>query len=497
MEAHYYLAIDQGTTSCRAVLFDSSFNSVCQEQKEFRQIFPKAGWVEHDALEIFEVQVEVVQKLIARAEISIQEIKSIGITNQRETVVFWDSLTGKPIYNAIVWQDTRTSKRCNLLKATKYAKKIKQKTGLIVDPYFSASKMEWILQNVVEAKVLLKEGRLLFGTIDTWLCWKLTEGRVHATDVSNASRTMLFNIHTMEWDEELLEIFNIPCDILPEVKSNVDDFGETNFLQNLEAKIPISAMAGDQQASLFGHGCFEPGMLKNTYGTGCFIMMNTGNKVVDSENGLLSTLAWRIDNQTIYALEGSVFIAGAAVQWLRDNMGIIKNASETEDLASSVEDTAGSYFVPAFAGLGAPYWNTSAKGAFLGITRATRKEHLVRAVLESIAFQNKDVLEVMMMDSNQKIDAVFVDGGASNNAFLMQFQADILGMNVQRSVIDETTAKGVAMMASIISGNKMIDFKKKTFHDKMYFPKMENHVKQELYSNWLNAVKTIDYQSYL
>lgn len=493
----YYLAIDQGTTSCRAVLFDENFNIGFKKQKEFRQIFPEIGWVEHDPMEILNTQMELVQQLIKEHRIPMEAIQSVGITNQRETVVLWDKQSGKPIYNAIVWQDTRTAQRCNLLKSTKYAKIIGQKTGLIIDPYFSASKIEWILQNVEEAKELLVQGRLLFGTIDTWLCWNLTDGKVHATDVSNASRTMLFNIHTLEWDEGLLNVFNIPKEILPEVKSNVDNFGKTDFRTHSGVTIPITAMAGDQQASLFGHACFDSGNLKNTYGTGCFIMMNTGNVVVHSENGLLSTIAWKINNEITYALEGSVFIAGAAIQWLRDNMGLLETAAESEHIAKSVEDTAGTYFVPAFAGLGAPYWNTNAQGAYMGITRATRKEHLVRAVLESIAFQNKDVLEVMITDSNQWVEAIFVDGGASNNAFLMQFQADILGMNIQRSIIDETTAKGVAMMASMATGNTMEDFRKMNIHDKIYPPKMEDSKRKFLYKQWLKAVKTIDYQSFL
>ncbi|MDD4575273.1 MAG: glycerol kinase GlpK [Bacteroidales bacterium] len=493
----YYLAIDQGTTSCRAVLFDENFNIGFKKQKEFRQIFPEIGWVEHDPMEILNTQMELVQQLIKEHRIPMEEIQSAGITNQRETVVLWDKQSGKPVYNAIVWQDTRTAQRCNLLKSTKYAKIIGQKTGLIIDPYFSASKIEWILKNVVEARELLAQGRLLFGTIDTWLCWNLTDGKVHTTDVSNASRTMLFNIHTLEWDDELLEVFNIPKEILPEIKNNVDDFGKTDFKTLCGVEIPITAMAGDQQASLFGHACFDKGNLKNTYGTGCFIMMNTGSGVVNSENGLLSTIAWKINNEITYALEGSVFIAGAAVQWLRDNMGLLETAAESEHIAKSVEDTAGTYFVPAFAGLGAPYWNTNAQGAYMGITRATRKEHLVRAVLESIAFQNKDVLEVMITDSNQLVKAIFVDGGASNNAFLMQFQADILGMNIQRSIIDETTAKGVAMMASMATGNTMEDFRKMNIHDKIYPPKMEDSKRKFLYKQWLKAVKTIDYQSFL
>lgn len=493
----YYLAIDQGTTSCRAVLFDENFNIGFKKQKEFRQIFPEIGWVEHDPMEILNTQMELVQQLIKEHRIPMEAIQSVGITNQRETVVLWDKQSGKPVYNAIVWQDTRTAQRCNLLKSSKFAKTISQKTGLIVDPYFSASKIEWILKNVVEARELLAQGRLLFGTIDTWLCWNLTDGKVHTTDVSNASRTMLFNIHTLEWDDELLEVFNIPKEILPEIKNNVDDFGKTDFKTLCGVEIPITAMAGDQQASLFGHACFDKGNLKNTYGTGCFIMMNTGSGVVNSENGLLSTIAWKINNEITYALEGSVFIAGAAVQWLRDNMGLLKTAAESEQIAKSVEDTAGTYFVPAFAGLGAPYWNTNAQGAYMGITRATRKEHLVRAVLESIAFQNKDVLEVMMTDSKELVKAVFVDGGASNNTFLMQFQADILRMNIQRSIIDETTAKGVAMMASMATRNTLDDFRKMIVHDTIYQPKMESAKREFLYKQWLKAVKTIDYQSSL
>lgn len=493
----YYLSIDQGTSSCRAVLFDSIFSVEGIIQQEFTQYFPQSGWVEHDAKEIYKTQLSVIRLLILKYQIDNKEIKAVGITNQRETIVMWDKESGEPVYNAIVWQDTRTSERCNALKNSKQGDVIHQKTGLIVDPYFSASKAEWILQNVETAKTLLAENRLLFGTIDTWLLWNLTEGKVHATDISNASRTMLFNIQTKQWDDELLSIFGIPKSILPEVKSNVADFGETNFSNIYKKHIKITAMAGDQQSSLFGHGCFDPGMLKNTYGTGCFMMLNTGEKAVLSKKGLLTTIAWEIEGKTCYATEGSVFIAGAGVQWVRDNLSLIKNSKDIEALASLVENSEGVYFIPAFAGLGAPYWNTDAKGALIGITRSTRKEHIARAVLEAIAYQTKDVLDTIINETGLDLLYLFVDGGASKNNLLMQFQSDILNRPIYRSNCFETTAKGVAMMASLYFG-KIIDseISKKT-HKKIFYPQMDTNKREEYYKGWCNAIKTIDYQSTL
>lgn len=493
----YYLAIDQGTTSCRAILFDHNFNIEEKIQKEFPQYFPQPGWVEHNPIEILNSQLSVIQILLLKQSGNLTSIKSIGITNQRETVVLWDKTTGVPVYNAIVWQDSRTAQRCNELKETKWEKIIHEKTGLIIDSYFSATKAEWIIQNVSSAKKLIEENKLLFGTIDTWLLWNFTNGIEHATDVSNASRTMLFNIHTMDWDDELLNLFGIPRSIMPKIKSNVDDFGVAinGIFKNNPLK--INAMAGDQQASLFGHGCFKPGMIKNTYGTGCFLMINTGSTPIISKSGLLTTIAWQINGVITYATEGSVFIAGAGVQWIRDNFKIIKKSSEIEALATSVEDTAGTYFVPAFAGLGAPFWNPHARGALMGITRFTRKEHIARAVLESIAFQTKDVFNVMVNETNQKISSLFVDGGASDNKFLMQFQADILNIHIQKSNTIETTAKGIAMMASLGCGNTIEDFTIESCHNQVFEPNMDETERNRLYNGWINVVNSVDYQSKL
>ncbi len=495
--SNYYLAIDQGTTSCRAILFDKDFYIKDKIQKEFTQYFPQPGWVEHDPIEILKTQLSVIQILLLKHGNQFSDIKSIGITNQRETVVLWDKTTGMPIYNAIVWQDTRTAERCNELKKTKWNKIIHEKTGLIIDSYFSASKAEWIIQNVEAANKLISENNLLFGTIDTWLLWNLTNGKEHTTDVSNASRTMLFNINTMDWDDELLALFGIPKTMMPEIKNNVADFGVVDSEVFKGKCIKITAMAGDQQASLFGHGCFNPGMIKNTYGTGCFMMINTGQSPILSENGLLTTVAWQINGITSYATEGSVFIAGAGVQWIRDNLGIIKKSKEIESLATMVEDTAGTYFVPAFAGLGAPYWNPNAKGALMGITRSTRKEHIARAVLEAIAFQTKDIFNIMVNETCQEIPALFVDGGASENNFLMQFQADILNIQIQKSTTIETTAKGIAMMASLGCGNKIENFKSATFHEQSFEPNMSEIERNKLYNGWIKMVNSVDYLSNL
>lgn len=483
----YILAIDLGTTSCRAILFDSQHRIVDIEQKEFTQYFPNQGWVEHDALEIFELQVAVIRLLFSRNEIQKGDIKTIGITNQRETVVLWNRNTGLPIHRAIVWQDTRTSERCEAIKQDRKLKKyIHKTTGLIVDSYFSASKIEWLLTSCKEAKEALEKGELLAGTIDSWLLWKLTDGKVHATDVTNASRTMLFDIIKLQWDEKLLHLFHIPISILPEVKPSSSMFGTTELFQGFS--IPITGIAGDQQASLFGHGCLEAGMVKNTYGTGCFILTNTGEKPVFSNHGLLTTIAWQINGKVSYALEGSVFMAGATIQWLRDSLGIISKASETEELASKVSDNGGVYFVPAFAGLGAPYWDMNARGAIFGLTRATQKEHIARAALESIAFQTTDVLEVIKAESNLEISVLAVDGGASKNNFLMQFQADVLGVEVARNDNSETTARGVALLAENyfnILGN----------HDPNeyvhFYPTLNSIEKKKLITGWKEAVKRV------
>ncbi len=444
----YVLAIDQGTTSCRAILFDQRHRIVDIEQKEFTQYFPHHGWVEHDALEIFELQVAVIRLLFSRNRIQEGNVRTMGITNQRETVVLWNRRTGLPVHRAIVWQDTRTSERCKAIKEDqKLSQYIHQTTGLIVDSYFSASKIEWILAHSHEAKVALGKGELMAGTIDSWLLWKLTGGQVHATDVTNASRTMLFDIRRLQWDEKLLDLFHIPASILPQVRPSSGYFGTTDAQLFQSMSIPITGIAGDQQASLFGHGCTEAGMVKNTYGTGCFMLTNTGDQPVFSNHGLLTTIAWQLNGKVCYALEGSVFMAGATIQWLRDSLGIIGNAADTEALAQKVADNGGVYFVPAFAGLGAPYWDMNARGAIIGLTRAAQKEHIARAALESIAFQTMDVLEVIKAESNLAITTLAVDGGASANNFLMQFQADILGIDVARNSNPETTALGVALLA--------------------------------------------------
>ena len=421
----YILALDQGTTSSRAIVFDRNGQPVSIAQKEFNQIFPQPGWVEHDPLEIWSSQAGVALEALTKKGIDASQLEAIGITNQRETTVVWNKRTGKPLYNAIVWQDRRTALYCDKLKAEGAGKYIREKTGLIIDAYFSASKLKWILDNVENARVLANKGEIAFGTIDSWLLWNLSKGKIHATDVSNASRTMLFNIHTLHWDTELLSLFNIPPNILPEVKSSSEVFVETSDV--FTRPIPVAGIAGDQQAALFGQMCTKPGMVKNTYGTGCFMMMNTGFKPIDSKNNLLTTIAWKIGAETHYALEGSVFNAGAIVQWLRDGLGIIRNASEIEELALKVENNGGVYFVPAFAGLGAPYWNQHARGSIVGLTRGSTSSHIARAAIESIAFQTYDILQAMRADAEIPILELRVDGGATVNNLLMQFQCDLLG----------------------------------------------------------------------
>lgn len=449
--SNYILALDQGTTSSRAIVFNHDGEIVAIAQKEFTQIYPHAGWVEHDPLEIWSTQLSVAAEVIVKAGLSAKDINSIGITNQRETTVVWDRETGQPIYNAIVWQDRRTSAYCDEIRSQGLSKKIQDKTGLIIDSYFSATKAKWILENVAGAKEKAEAGKLAFGTIDTWLIWKLTNGQTHVTDVSNASRTMMYNIHTLTWDEELLELFGIPKSMLPEVKSSSEVYGETAG-NILAAKLPISGIAGDQQSALFGQMCIEPGMVKNTYGTGCFMLMNIGNTAKISANNLLTTIAWKINGEVTYALEGSIFIGGAVVQWLRDELGMISKSADVETLASKVKDTQGVYIVPAFAGLGAPHWDQHARGTITGLTRGTNKSHIARAALESIAYQTMDVLKAMEADAGVGIAELRVDGGATANNLLMQFQADLLNCKVIRPEVTEVTAIGAAYLAGLATG---------------------------------------------
>ncbi|HMI02074.1 MAG TPA: glycerol kinase GlpK [Pedobacter sp.] len=447
----YILSFDQGTTSSRAIVFNREGTIVSIAQREFEQIYPQPGWVEHNAAEIWSTQVSVATEAIVKAGITPTDIAAIGITNQRETTVLWDRKTGEPLHNAIVWQDRRTSAYCDELKAKGLAKNIQEKTGLIVDAYFSATKIRWMLDNVPGAREKALAGEIAFGTIDSWLIWKLTDGRVHVTDVTNASRTMIYNIHTLEWDQELLDLFDIPAAILPEVKSSSEVYGETTG-NVLAAKIPIAGIAGDQQAALFGQMCTEVGMVKNTYGTGCFMLMNIGDKPIISQNNLVTTIAWKINGKVQYALEGSIFIGGAVVQWLRDGLGIISSSAEVEVLAQKVPDTGGVYLVPAFAGLGAPHWDQDARGTITGITRGTNASHIARAAVESIAFQTMEVLKAMEADSGHRIKELRVDGGATANDMLMQFQADLLDTTVIRPKVTEVTALGAGYLAGLAVG---------------------------------------------
>ncbi len=485
----YILSFDQGTTSSRAIIFNKTGSIIASAQKEFTQIFPQPGWVEHDANEIWSTQIGVAAEAVSKAGLGVKEIAAIGITNQRETTVVWDKTTGTPIYNAIVWQDRRTANFCDSLKAEGHAVSIQQKTGLIIDAYFSATKLKWILDNVEGARAKAEKGDLLFGTIDSWLVWKLTNGLVHVTDVSNASRTMLFNIHTLRWDDELLQLFNIPTAVLPQVKSSSEIYGHTQHVLAAHS-IPIAGIAGDQQAALFGQQCTHPGMVKNTYGTGCFMLMNTGTTPVTSKNNLLTTIAWQINGVTEYALEGSVFIAGAVVQWLRDGLKIIRTAAEVETLAASVSTTDGVYIVPAFAGLGAPYWNQHARGTIVGITRGTTNCHIARAALESIAFQTMDLLKAMEADSGISIKELRVDGGATANNLLMQFQSDLLQTKVIRPTTIETTALGAAYLAGLAVGywwdtNEIQELWQK---ESSFIPLMSIDQKNELAAGWSKAV---------
>lgn len=448
MKNQYILALDQGTTSSRAILYDQQGNICSMAQKEFKQYFPKPGYVEHDPRQIYSSQISVAAEALTKIHIHDNDLAAIGITNQRETTIVWDRQTGEPIYRAIVWQDRRTSAYCDSLKASGHQPMIKEKTGLEIDAYFSATKVKWILDHVAGARKKADQGRLAFGTVDSWLIWNLTNGKLHLTDFSNASRTMLFNIHTLQWDEDLLKLFDIPASMLPTVKPNSGLFGHTDNMI-FSHKIPISGVAGDQQAALFGQMCTQKGMVKNTYGTGCFIMMNTGREAVESKNRLLTTIGWQLNGETTYALEGSVFVGGAVIQWLRDNMQFFRHAKSSERVASSVDDNGGVYFVPAFTGLGAPYWNQDARGLIYGITRGTTKAHITRAALESIAFQSYDVIKAMEKDSGVSIDKLRVDGGAAANDLLMQIQADLLQTTVQRPSIVESTSLGAAYFAGL------------------------------------------------
>lgn len=451
MQSQYILALDQGTTSSRAMLFDREGNIVSSAQKEFRQIYPQPGWVEHDPTEIWSTQAGVAAEAVTRAGLSGSAVAAIGITNQRETTVIWDRETGQPVYNAIVWQDRRTAPLCAELQARGLEQKVRAKTGLPIDAYFSATKIRWILDNVPEARQRAMAGKLAFGTIDTWLAWNMSKHALHVTDVTNASRTMLFNIHTLSWDDELLDALEIPRSLLPEVRASSEVYGNTS--PSLFANpIPIAGIAGDQHAALFGQMCTRPGMVKNTYGTGCFLVMNTGDKPIESSNNLVTTVAWKIGDQVQYALEGSIFIGGAVVQWLRDGLHMIRSAGEIEALAQSVPHSDGVYLVPAFAGLGAPHWNPRARGTLFGVTRGTSSAHIARAALDSIAYQSLDVLKAMEADSGIKIGELRVDGGAVANNLLMQFQSDILGVDVVRPQVSETTALGAAYLAGLAVG---------------------------------------------
>ena len=486
----YILAIDQGTTSSRAIVFDHDGEIVSSSQREFTQHFPKPGWVEHDPDEIWGTTLAVMADAMGRKNINPPQIAAIGITNQRETTVVWDAETGEPIHNAIVWQDRRTASICDDLKDQGLEEKIKNKTGLVVDAYFSGTKIKWLLDNVEGARKKAEAGKLRFGTIDSWLIWKLTGGETHVTDYTNASRTMIYNIFDLEWDQEMLDILEIPESMLPEVKQSSEVYAETVDYHFFGQNVPIAGIAGDQQAATFGQVCYEKGMAKNTYGTGCFMLMNTGENAVKSENGLLTTIAYGVDGKVNYALEGSIFIAGAAIQWLRDEMELIDSAPESEEHARKVEDTGGVYVVPAFAGLGAPYWDMYARGTIVGLTRGTSKEHIIRATLESIAYQSRDVLEAMEADSGIELKKMRVDGGAAMNDFLMQFQADILGSEVERPEINETTALGAAYLAGLAVGfweNKE-ELIEKWKQDKNFKSEMSADRRKKLYDGWKKAV---------
>lgn len=483
----YVIALDQGTTSSRCVIFDNEANVKDIVQKEFTQIYPQPGWVEHDPMEIYASQYSVLTEAVARCGIRPYHIKAIGITNQRETTIVWDKNTGKPIYNAIVWQCRRTAEIVEQVRKDNLEEYIKENTGLVLDAYFSATKIKWILNNVPGAKEKAKNGDLLFGTVDTWLIWKLTGGKVHATDYTNASRTMLFNIKTLKWDKKLCDYFEIPMSMLPEVKKSSDYFGSISLFGY---EIPLTGVAGDQQAALFGQACFNPGDVKNTYGTGCFLLMNTGSELIQSKSGLVTTIAATIDDNIQYALEGSVFVGGAIIQWIRDEMKFIYDAADSEYFACKVKDNGGVYIVPAFTGLGAPYWDMYARGTIFGLTRGSNRNHVIRAALESIAYQTNDLIVAMKKDTNLDIDTLKVDGGASRNNFLMQFQADISSLNVEKSKIMETTALGAAFLAGLkVNVWSSVDEIKRIWAvDTKFEPKMNENIKNNYISKWNKAV---------
>ncbi len=486
----YVLALDQGTTSSRAIIFDKEQNIYGVAQKEFNQIYPKEGWVEHDPMEIWASQYGVLQEVLAKTNISPEQIAAIGITNQRETAIVWDKQTGEPVYNAIVWQCRRTADICEKLKSDGFDKYIKENTGLLIDAYFSATKIKWILDNVDGARERAEKGKLLFGTVDTWLLWKLTNGRVHVTDYTNASRTMLFNIRDLKWDKKILDKLNIPMAMLPEVRSSSEIYGYVNLGGKDNIKVPIAGIAGDQQAALFGQAAFKKGDAKNTYGTGCFLLMNTGEELVESKNGLLTTIAVGLNGKVNYALEGSVFMGGAIIQWLRDEMGMLADAQDSEYFAKKVKNNGGVYVVPAFAGLGAPYWDMYARGSIFGLTRGANKNHIIRAALEAIAYQVRDLINAMEEDAGCKINTLKVDGGASKNKLLMQFQADITNMEVCKPIITETTALGAAYLAGLAVGyfDNLEEIAENWYVGERYEPNMEVEEREKLYNGWKKAV---------
>ncbi|MDN3449575.1 glycerol kinase GlpK [Planococcus sp. APC 3906] len=491
MTKDYILAIDQGTTSSRAVLFNHKGEIVETAQQEFEQFFPKPGWVEHDANEIWTSVLACMAGVLRKSDISPGQIAGIGITNQRETTVVWDRTTGKPIHKAIVWQSRQTDDICKELKEAGHEETFRDKTGLLIDAYFSGTKVKWILDNVEGAREKAENGDLMFGTIDTWLVYRLTGGKKHITDYSNASRTLMYNIYDLEWDQELLDILTVPKSMMPEVRQSSEIYGNTVSYHFFGHEVPIAGMAGDQQAALFGQACFDKGMAKNTYGTGCFMLMNTGEKGIKSEHGLLTTLAWGVDGKVEYALEGSIFVAGSAIQWLRDGLKLVDNASDTESYATSIESTEGVYMVPAFVGLGTPYWDTDARGAVFGLTRGTTKAHFIRATLESLAYQTKDVVDVMTEDSGIELKTLRVDGGAVSNNFLMQFQSDLLNVSVERPVILETTALGAAYLAGLAVGfwESKEQIAQLLQIDQNFDPKMPSEQSEELYEGWQKAVE--------
>ncbi|RJP02170.1 glycerol kinase [Exiguobacterium sp. RIT452] len=491
MENKYILALDQGTTSSRAIIFDHDGQIVNSAQREFKQYFPQPGWVEHDANEIWGSILAVMADALGSADIKPSQIASIGITNQRETTVVWNKETGKPVYHALVWQSRQTSGICDELNAQGLNQKFRDKTGLLIDAYFSGTKVKWILDNVEGAREQAENGELLFGTIDTWLVWKLSGGKTHITDYTNASRTLMYNIYEQKWDDELLEILTVPKSMLPEVRQSSEVYDNTVPYHFFGFEVPIAGIAGDQQAALFGQTCFEPGEGKNTYGTGCFMLMNTGEKAVSSDHGLLTTIAWGVDGKVEYALEGSIFVAGSAIQWLRDGLRMLKNAKDSEGYALKVDSTEGVYVVPAFVGLGAPYWDSDVRGAIFGLTRGTDKEHFVRATLESLAYQTRDVLTAMEKDSGIELKTLRVDGGAVSNDFLMQFQSDILGVPVDRPEINETTALGAAYLAGLAVGywKDKAEIKKQWKLNRQFKPEMEENDREKRYAGWQKAVE--------